>query len=201
MNNKLKNKIILIMAVITMVCLIAVGLMLSAVIKAKKQAPTATFDSIAISEKIDKISELAVQKIEYRDVVKYSDGNIPFLTKKGYNMVYSGHAKVGIDLKKAEISTNEKEINITLPEAEVLEVNVDENSFEFYDEKHALFNWQDKKDMVEVIKYAKNNIKDKAKKSDSLSSAKEETKKMLASFLEPINDNRDENDKITINIQ
>lgn len=200
MDNKLKNKLIIIFGIIAMVCLVTVGILINMLIKANREIPKENFDSVAISEKISKISELAVQRLEYRDIVKYTDGNIPFLTQKGCNMVYSGYAKIGIDLKKAEIKVSEKSIDIALPEAEILEVVIDEHSLEFYDEKFALFNWQDRVDTVQLIKFAKNNINEKAKKSDSFLNAKAETAKILYSFLEPLNDSRDETEKITINI-
>lgn len=200
MENKFKNKLIIIFAIVTVICLVTVGILINMLIKANREIPKTSFDSVAISEKISKISELAVQRLEYRDIVKYSDGKIPFLTQKGCNMVYSGYAKVGVDLKKAEIKVSEESIDITLPEAEILEVVIDEHSLEFYDEKFALFNWQDRVDTVELIKYAKNNINEKAKNSDSFLNAKAETAEILYSFLEPLNDNRAEEEKININI-
>lgn len=192
-----KTKLILILSIITVISLIAVGILTVMFFKSKRE-PVVTFSSSTISERISKISELAVNKIEYRDIVKYESGEIPVLTKKSCTMIYAAEVKMGIDFKDIVIEVNDNSINVTLPEAKILDIIIDENSLEFYDEKFAVFNWQDRYDTVELLKYAKENIRQKAVESNALNNAKSDARKLIRSVLEPMVE--DCNDEIVINI-
>lgn len=111
-----------------------------------------------ITGKLTDASDLITSELSYTGLVKYSDGNIPFLTQKEFSMIYNAEVKAGIDMSEVEIEVTEEKVIVTLPEVKVISVDVDPNSIEFYDEKFAIFNWSDKQDAVEAIAAAEADV-------------------------------------------
>ena len=70
-------------------------------------------------------------------------------------MIYDASVKAGVDLKQVQIDIKGNNISVTLPKAEIQDITIDPGSLEFYDEKFALFNFQDREDTVEALQYAK----------------------------------------------
>ena len=64
---------------------------------------------------------------------------IPFTTKS-FILTYDGTVKAGVDLDGAEVSVSGTTVTITLPEAEILSHEIDEDSMEVFDEKTSIFN-------------------------------------------------------------
>ncbi len=180
----LKTTVILILIILVVVSISAVIILSSFLFKKQEQPPK--LSSTAVMQKISQISELAVNKLEYRDIVRYESGDIPLLTQKGFTMLYDAQVKVGIDFNEIDVKKNNDAIIITLPDAKILDITIDENSLEFYDERHAVFNWQDIHDTVELIKYAKQNAETRAMQSDILISSKKEAGELIKLMLEPM---------------
>lgn len=108
-----------------------------------------------ISEKINGASELTTAEMLYSGLVIYSEGEIPLLTKKGFSMRYTANIRAGIDFSKVNINVTDKKVTVKIPEAEVQSIDVEPESIEFYDERYALFNWTDKKDVIDAISISK----------------------------------------------
>lgn len=64
---------------------------------------------------------------------------VPF-TKKSFILSYDGVIYMGVDIDKAEIQVEGKEIRIALPEAEILSHDIKEDSITIFDEKTSVFN-------------------------------------------------------------
>jgi len=64
-----------------------------------------------ISKKLENISELATAEMVYNNLYTVSEGKIPFITKKGFSMVYTATVKAGNEKEDvtAAISTAEKD--------------------------------------------------------------------------------------------
>lgn len=139
-----------------------------------------------IEQSIQNISELATSKLLYRGIVRYEEGQIKFITKKGFTMIYDASIKAGIDLKKVKVDINKRNINITLPQATILDININSDSLQFYDEEISIFNWQDKNDLVSALKYAKEDANSKIDKTTLKKQAMEQTKIIIKGFLEPL---------------
>jgi len=107
-----------------------------------------------ISEKINSVSDLITAELEYSGLVIYTEGEIPFLTQKGFSMRYMADIYAGIDISEMQIAITEEEVTVTVPSAEIQSINVRSDSIEFYDEKYALFNWTEKEDVVDAIAIA-----------------------------------------------
>lgn len=123
--------------------------------------PKPTVDIAFVSSKMEDAAELTTQKLYYSGLVTVKEGSIPFITQKGFSMTYTAVVTAGIkDLSQAKITVDDaaKTVNVVLPASEILDVNVDESTIAFYDEKRALFNWTDKTDVTDAIQMANSDV-------------------------------------------
>ena len=97
------------------------------------------------SMEIQSICELSTLDCYYHNVAKYYEdipGIISYFDKyKRFWMEYSGNIKVGIDASLLKVERDGRDIVITMPEAKVLDCNVDESTLvpeSFIDDKKAV---------------------------------------------------------------
>jgi len=125
-----------------------------------------------ISEKINGVSELTTAEMIYSGLIIYTEGEIPFLTQKGFSMRYTANIRAGINFSDVNIKITDNKVVVEMPEAEVQSIEVDPSSIEFYDERYALFNWTDKNDVVDAMSISKEdatthaNVEELARKAD-----------------------------------
>lgn len=108
-----------------------------------------------ISGKIREVSDLIAAELIYSGMLKVTQGQIPFITEKGFTMTYSANIRSSIDISKILIEVNGNNVSIQLPDSVIHSIDVDPDSINFYDNKYSLFNWHDKGDVVEAIRAAK----------------------------------------------
>ena len=125
----------------------------------KESEPEIT--NLFISDKLEAASELTSAKLTYNGLIRYSEGSIPFITKKEFSMIYRAEVKAGIDLSKVESEITDAQVKITVPRIEILDISIDESSIQFYDERFALLNWEKKEDLLETIQEAKADVEAK----------------------------------------
>ena len=111
-----------------------------------------------ISEKINGVSELTTAEMVYSGLVIYTEGEIPFLTQKGFSMRYTANIRAGINFSDVNIKITDSKVVVEMPEAEVQSIEVDPSSIEFYDERYALFNWTDKNDVIDSMSISKEDV-------------------------------------------
>ncbi len=111
-----------------------------------------------ISEKINGVSELTTAEMVYSGLVIYTEGEIPFLTQKGFSMRYTANIRAGINFSDVNIKITDSKLVVEMPEAEVQSIEVDPSSIEFYDERYALFNWTDKNDVIDAMSISKEDV-------------------------------------------
>lgn len=95
-----------------------------------------------IRSNIANIGKLATAEYTYTHVEHFDssrtigDFKIP-LTKTSYIFSYDGTIIAGVDFTKTNVNKNDtsKTITITLPEVEIISSDVDQDSFQLYDEK------------------------------------------------------------------
>lgn len=141
-------------------------------------------DVTYIGDKLESISELATAKMTYNGIIHFTDGKIPFITKKEFYMSYRVSVKAGFDLSKAEIRVTENTVSITLAEAEIYEPIVDESSFQFFDKSIAIFNPEKMDDLTEAISEAKDDVLAQPETEELKEKAQESVKALLAALLE-----------------
>ena len=184
----LKLKIVIVCMVFLMLAAGVAGYKICTVVYEKQQPQITT---TYISGKIESVSELTTAQMEYKGLVVYSDGNIPFLTQKGFSMIYTAKIRAGVDISQIQIDVTDEQVRITIPDAVIQSVDVDPDSIEFYDEKYALFNWSDKEDVVDTLSIAKEDATANADASELIGKAKAQTISILRSILEDCIGNRE----------
>ena len=138
-----------------------------------------------IYSKLEDASDLTTQKMTYQGVVHYSEGDIPFITQKKYSMTYTAEIDAGVDLSKVKVDkVGNDEFNIVLPEVEIQGVHVDPESVAFYDESHALFNWNTKEDGVKAVQLAEEDAVNNADIEQLKKDAEENAKKVINDLLQ-----------------
>lgn len=107
-------------------------------------------------------AELTTSTQTMQDEVEYKEGEIPYLTQKSFTIRYCAEYKAGIkDAHLIKIAKTDDMVKVDLPEIEIIDIGVIEESVEFIDEKKALFNWEDKDDATNAIILAEENAKEK----------------------------------------
>lgn len=189
------KKIRVIIVLIAAVALLALGFTSARLLD---KEPKVTVSATSIEERLSKCSALTTARLDYRGIVKYEEGDIQFINKKGFSMIYDAHIKAGIDLSKAEVQVSGKTITVTLPEPEVQDITIDSDSLEFYDEKFALFNWSNKEDTAKAMEYAKEDASGKAEQTDLLSQATEQAQTVIKTLIMPITEDDSNSYKVEI---
>lgn len=189
------KKIRVIIVLIAAVALLALGFTGARLLD---KEPKVTVSATSIEERLSKCSALTTARLDYRGIVKYEEGDIQFINKKGFSMIYDAHIKAGIDLSKAEVQVSGKTITVTLPEPEVQDITIDSDSLEFYDEKFALFNWSNKEDTAKAMEYAKEDASGKAEQTDLLSQATEQAQTVIKTLIMPITEDDSNSYKVEI---
>lgn len=180
-------------AIIGAAALVTVGFLLSTLLH---KSPQVTVSATSIAEKLSACSDLATARLDYRGIVRYSEGEIPLINQKGFSMIYDAHIKAGIDLSEAEVEVGGSTITVKVPKAEVQEIVIDSDSLEFYDEKLALFNWTEREDTKEALKYAKEDAENKVDQTELLKEASAQAKTLIENLIIPVKDGQDSEYKI-----
>lgn len=188
--DKTKTLAIFILAAFCCAAFAVIGFLTHYIWEDNKKAEITT---ASISQRIMSIGELAVTKVEYRDICRYEQGEIPYITRKSFNIIYNASAKIGIDISKANININESNITVALPKPKILDISIDNNSLEFYDEKFAVFNWSERSDTIEVLKKAEKAVEEKIGESGIIEDSAANAAQLIREFLYDFEDGRSVN--------
>lgn len=139
-----------------------------------------------IESTIREASDLTTAYMDYKGFIKFTDGEIPLLTKKAFTMVYNAKIEAGVDLSGAKVKVTDKKVTVEIPAAEVQSIKVDQESIEFYDERFALFNWTSKEDIPDAVKKAEENTEEKADIKGLLANADRHTEKLIKGGLKAV---------------
>lgn len=182
------KKIQWIICLIGAIALIAVGFLAARLFDGK---PDVTVSAASIEERLTQCSTLTTARLDYRGLVKYEEGEIPLINKKGFSMIYNAQIKAGIDLKDADVRVEGNTISVTLPDPVIQDITIDSGSLEFYDEQLALFNWTNKEDTSKAMEYAKKDAQAKADQTELLNQAKEQARTVIQTLLLPVTEEKD----------
>lgn len=142
------------------------------------------------------ICNLATLECYYHNVarsVKESEDGISHLFEKDrtFWIEYTGVARLGIDLSKVTMGINGTDVNIILPEAEVLDISIvenslDENSYIVSDDSINK-NKITAEDQTEAINKAQENMKNEVKNNSSLLlSAQNRAKTLIENYIKQL---------------
>lgn len=143
-----------------------------------------------IYEEIQSIGELATVEYLFTDAARFSDskqlGNweIPF-TEKSFTMKWDGVIKAGIQVDQIVIDVNNDDgiITVTLPGAQILSYEVDNDSVEILDEKNNIFNNISVNDKVQLDASTEEEMKDRAIRNGLLEKAQKNAEDIIARLL------------------
>ena len=150
-----------------------------------------TITSTSISQQLVEIQKLSVLEYNYTKVGKFENSltlngrSIP-LTKKSFLLTYSGKLQAGVNLQDAKVSINDHTIIISLPEVQILENTLDENSIEVYDESKNIFNPISVSDYTNFATKQKTEAEEEAIENGFLSEAATKAQSVIKSFLQLI---------------
>lgn len=107
---------------------------------------------------------------------------VPF-TKKSFILSYDGVIYMGVDIDKAEVQVEGKEIRITLPDAEILSHDIREDSITIFDEKTSVFNPIEISDYITFSSDQQKVMEEKVTASGYLATAKEKAQDVIEELL------------------
>lgn len=179
----MKKRIVLTLLAITMICLTCVS--------CKKEETKEIKPHIT---QMKSICELATMECYYHNVAKYekkdAEGILLWKKDKKFWMEYSGTVTVGIDASKLSIEVKGDNVIITIPDAEVLGNEVNEE--EFNEDSIVVADGSAKvkaEDQTKALKKAQKNMVREAKNDTALlANAKERAKTLLEEYVNNIGD-------------
>ena len=96
------------------VALVALGVFGTLAVQRTFQ-PSVSLSSTSIQEQLSNCSELATAKLDYRGLVRYEEGDIDFINKKAFSMVYDAEVRAGVDLSQAHVEVSGNAVTVTCP--------------------------------------------------------------------------------------
>ena len=180
--NKMKRKKIFCLLVISMLCIGGCG--------DKNQKKEEESDFSAISS----VCELATLKCYYHNVAK-SETEASGLFKwlgKGYKKIwteYSGIVELGIDVSKVSVEkpTADGVVKVTIPDAEILNVDLDEDSMSEPLTDIGFMTKITKEEETEALAEAQNHMEETAKENGNLlNQAKERAKSLIEGYVKNV---------------
>ncbi|MCF2679325.1 DUF4230 domain-containing protein [Faecalicatena contorta] len=177
--NEKKKKSIRPVIYLALVAVIAVAVSVT-VVSTKKENVTTD----VIMGKIENASELTSAKMICTGLKHYSDGKIPFLTEEAFSMTYSATVRAGIDMDKLDVKVTHSKVIIKVPEVEIQDINIDDDSIQFYDKKFALFSGDAKEDVIAARKEIKKDVQEKVEVQELKKTAKTQIEVLLKSLFE-----------------
>ena len=144
--------------------------------------------AVVLQNQITAMSELGTMTYAYTELGKYKTQNefygvkLPFTTSS-FILTYDGVIKAGIDMSKAEVAVSGDKVKVSLPPAQILSHEIDEESVQLYDEKKSIFNPFTVKDYTEFYADQKKKVEEKALAKGLLTEAEKQAQVMLKGLL------------------
>ncbi|MDY6049417.1 MAG: DUF4230 domain-containing protein [Corynebacterium sp.] len=140
-------------------------------------------DAAAITARLEDASELTTQKFLYSGLVEYEAGQIPILTQTKFLLTYDAVVRAGVDMSQVQVADGAQAVTVTVPHATIQAVEIDPDSIKFYDQSLTIIRTGDKTAAAEALRLAKGDADLKARNSDLLSHADEQSQLLLTGFI------------------
>ena len=141
-------------------------------------------------ENLADIGEMATQEYYFTEIGTYDSSKkiknfeVPFTTTR-FVYSYDGMIKAGIDFASVEVEKNDltKIITVKVPKSRILSSEIDENSFQIYDEEQSIFNQLSISNFNDTTAQMKANAEEKAIKKGLLDNADANAKLIINNFI------------------
>ncbi|MGN0509878.1 MAG: DUF4230 domain-containing protein [Ruminococcus sp.] len=169
-------------AIVILVIVISVALSIFISLNYNYQAKV---DTEYLNALVSKSSELTTAKLNYTGMTKYTDEGIDIINKADFTMVYKATVRAGINVDEVEITSDDenKIIYVSIPKATVQEIKIDNSSIEYFDQKFALFNTDEKEDNNKAIALAEEAAEKEAANMGVLELANEQSATLIKGIL------------------
>lgn len=151
-----------------------------------------TTDFSIIEDGLNDMGFLITQEYYFTQVEEYTkEKQIAFWTSESsFTYSYDGIVEAGVDFSKITVSVDDKNkvIAITIPEAEIHTVTVDEDSFKEYDSDNKFWNPIKPKDFNNAQKEFKENAKANAISKGVLDKADTQAETIIKNFVSQLID-------------
>ena len=141
-------------------------------------------DAKGLMERLEESSELTVEKSYYTGIVRFEEGSIPLIDKNAFNMKYEAEIDAGFKLEDVTIEVFDDSVVVNVPEAEILSVNIDPGSLEFYDNKTSLIKTDRKEATKKALQEAQKDAEKHASSKGLLDAANKRADVIFKGILE-----------------
>lgn len=148
-------------------------------------------DAKGLMERLEESSELTVEKNYYTGIAKFSEGSVPLINENSFAMKYEAEIDAGFRLEDVTIEVTDNEVFVTVPKAEILSIDIDPDSLEFYDNKVSLFKTDRKEATKKALQIAQKDAEENATKKGLLEAADKRAEVIFKGILEGGVGNRD----------
>ena len=128
-------------------------------------------DVQGLMERLEECSDLTTAKNYYTGLVRFSEGSVPLINKNSFSMKYDAVISAGFDLEKVGIEVTDDKVTVKVPKAEIIDINIDPDSLEFYDNKTSLFKTDRKEATKQALVEAKKDAEEHAAEKGLLEEA------------------------------
>lgn len=141
-------------------------------------------DAKGLMERLEESSELTVEKNYYTGIARFSEGTVPLINKNGFSMKYEAEINAGFNLEEVTIEVTDEAVVVTVPKAEILSINIDPDSLEFYDNKTSLFKTDRKEATKKALQEAQKDAEENATRKGLLEAADKRAEVIFKGILE-----------------
>lgn len=182
-SNRVSKNLLLVSLVVILICITIIAAMLIQNRKNQVESRTVAFG-------LKDMGELATQAGYFTNVQSSTSNrqlfglDIPFTTSK-YIYSYDGVVKAGLDFSKIEVQVDDanRTVTVKLPEIEILDVNIDNNSLKIYDESQSIFTPLRISDVNDAQIELKEQVRQTAIDNGILDEARQNAKTIISGFL------------------
>ena len=181
--NRANKNLLLVSLVVILICITIIAAML---IQTRKNQ----VESRNIAFGLKDMGELVTQAGYFTNVQSSTSTrqlfgmDIPFTTSK-YIYSYDGVVKAGLDFAGIEVQVDDANriVTVLLPEIEILDVNIDNDSLKIYDESQSIFTPLHISDVNEAQIELKEQVRQTAIDNGILEEAEKNARKIISGFL------------------
>lgn len=177
----IKNKVGKIVCLVLLACIIF-GIIILCFRRYKPKV-----DTKSMIATLQESSELTTAKLTFRGLAEYKDTGTKYLNRADYKMLFRATARIGIDVQKIEIDKDikDKKIIVKIPKATVIDIKIHtgKEDMQFFDEKFALFNTNEKEDHNTALALAEKSAIKEIQEMGSLKMADDQAKTLVKGIL------------------
>ncbi|MCI8285491.1 MAG: DUF4230 domain-containing protein [Firmicutes bacterium] len=161
--------------------------------------------AIVVQNQLEQVSQLATTQYNYTNMGQFSQSSnfhgikIPF-SGKHFIVSYDGVILAGVDLKKSEIKILGNTVTVTLPEAEILSHEINEDSLKVFDETKNIFNPITLENYNSFYREEKGKVENKAVEGGLMVQAEEQAQLVVKQTLGPVAEQNEMNLEIKVSI-